>query len=55
MYILDTQNIFNFAVEATGRQNLFTVKSDVVILYSLSDHFLIKNVKRYSIFVLQTG
>ena len=33
MYILDTQNIFNFAVEATGRQNLFTVKSDVVTLY----------------------
>ena len=30
MYILDTQNIFNFAVEATRRQNLFTVKSDVV-------------------------
>ena len=34
MYILDTQNIFNFAVEATGRQNLFTVKSDVVTLYA---------------------
>ena len=33
MYILDIQNIFNFAVEATGRQNLFTVKSDVVTLY----------------------
>ena len=33
MYILDTQDIFNFAVQATGRQNLFTVKSDVITLY----------------------
>ena len=35
MYILDTQNIFNFVVEATGRQNLFTVKSDIITLYYL--------------------